>query len=205
MYIAKQKRRENIAEYILYLWQLEDLLRALEFSESRIYDTLVAPYPNLDDAGRQGLYNWYIEMANLLKIEGHTASGYRSHLEHTMHLIAELQDLHFHLLDAPAGKSYKQTFAPLSGELPKLRTELVVSNSGMQGTGSGAGDALEQVSDIELCFMALYSVFLCRLKGEGQSQYVNDVLELISPVIAELAAIHRGAERGEIDLYKEEG
>ena len=28
MDIAKSKRRENIAEYILYLWQLEDLLRA---------------------------------------------------------------------------------------------------------------------------------------------------------------------------------
>ena len=31
MDIAKTKRRENIAEYILYLWQLEDLLRALQF------------------------------------------------------------------------------------------------------------------------------------------------------------------------------
>ena len=29
MDIAQAKRRENIAEYILYLWQLEDLLRAL--------------------------------------------------------------------------------------------------------------------------------------------------------------------------------
>ena len=28
MDIAQAKRRENIAEYILYLWQLEDLLRA---------------------------------------------------------------------------------------------------------------------------------------------------------------------------------
>ena len=32
MDIAQAKRRENIAEYILYLWQLEDLLRALQFS-----------------------------------------------------------------------------------------------------------------------------------------------------------------------------
>ena len=32
MDIAQAKRRENIAEYILYLWQLEDLLRALKFS-----------------------------------------------------------------------------------------------------------------------------------------------------------------------------
>lgn len=43
MYIAQQKRKENIAEYILYLWQLEDLLRALKFSPEAIYNTLVEP------------------------------------------------------------------------------------------------------------------------------------------------------------------
>ena len=32
MDIAKAKRKENIPEYILYLWQLEDLLPALHFS-----------------------------------------------------------------------------------------------------------------------------------------------------------------------------
>ncbi|WP_418662065.1 DUF4924 family protein, partial [Alistipes communis] len=36
MDIAKTKRRENIAEYILYLWQLEDLLRALQFSPEAV-------------------------------------------------------------------------------------------------------------------------------------------------------------------------
>ena len=36
MYIAQRKRKENIAEYILYLWQLEDLLRALQFSPEAI-------------------------------------------------------------------------------------------------------------------------------------------------------------------------
>ena len=37
MDIALAKRRENIAEYILYLWQIEDLLRALQFSPEAIY------------------------------------------------------------------------------------------------------------------------------------------------------------------------
>jgi len=37
MDIAQAKRKENIAEYILYLWQLEDLLRALQFSPEAIY------------------------------------------------------------------------------------------------------------------------------------------------------------------------
>ena len=41
MYIAQRKRKENIAEYILYLWQLEDLLRALQFSPEAIYSQLV--------------------------------------------------------------------------------------------------------------------------------------------------------------------
>ena len=37
MDIAQSRRKENIAEYILYLWQLEDLLRAMQFSPEAIY------------------------------------------------------------------------------------------------------------------------------------------------------------------------
>lgn len=28
MIIASQKRKENIAEYLLYMWQIEDMIRA---------------------------------------------------------------------------------------------------------------------------------------------------------------------------------
>ena len=28
MYIASRKHKENIAEYLLYMWQIEDLIRA---------------------------------------------------------------------------------------------------------------------------------------------------------------------------------
>lgn len=28
MIIASQKRKENIAEYLLYMWQIEDIIRA---------------------------------------------------------------------------------------------------------------------------------------------------------------------------------
>lgn len=49
MYIAQRKRKENIAEYILYLWQLEDLLRALQFSPEAIYSQLVQK-SELDEA-----------------------------------------------------------------------------------------------------------------------------------------------------------
>ena len=62
MYIAQRKRKENIAEYILYLWQLEDLLRALQFSPEAIYSQLVQK-SELDEAKKQEVFFWYMDLA----------------------------------------------------------------------------------------------------------------------------------------------
>ncbi len=182
MYIAQKKRKENIAEYILYLWQLEDLLRALQFSPEAIYSQLVAKSA-LDDASRQQVFFWYMDIVNLLRQEGKESSG---HLEHTLHLIADLNDLHERLLVLPAGEKYRKVFAALAPEMPALRVKL------------GKTD----VSDIELCFRALYAVVLYRIKGDNSHEEgIRNVIDLISPVIAELASVYRQVERGEIDLY----
>ena len=182
MYIAQKKRKENIAEYILYLWQLEDLLRALQFSPEAIYSQLVAKSA-LDDASRQQVFFWYMDIVNLLRQEGKESSG---HLEHTLHLIADLNDLHERLLVLPAGEKYRKVFAALAPEMPALRVKL------------GKTD----VSDIELCFRALYAVVLYRIKGDNSHEEgIRNVIDLISPVIAELASVYRQVERGEVDLY----
>ena len=182
MYIAQKKRKENIAEYILYLWQLEDLLRALQFSPEAIYSQLVAKSA-LDDASRQQVFFWYMDIVNLLRQEGKESSG---HLEHTLHLIADLNDLHERLLVLPAGEKYRKVFAALAPEMHALRVKL------------GKTD----VSDIELCFRALYAVVLYRIKGDkSHEEGIRNVIDLISPVIAELASVYRQVERGEIDLY----
>lgn len=184
MDIAKQKRRENIAEYILYLWQVEDLLRALQFSPEAIHSTLVAPRRELAEEQKSLHLMWYLDIADLLRQEGKEEKG---HLEHTLHLIQELHDLHLRLLDLPVGARYRAAFARLEPELPRLRA--VVGNPGM--------------SDTELCFRALYAAMLYRIKGEGAKSAVADTLEYISPVIAELADMHRKVETGEVDLFKE--
>ena len=70
MDIAQAKRRENIAEYILYLWQLEDLLRALQFSPEAIYSQLIAPRKDLDETRRPVFLMWYLDIVNLLREVG---------------------------------------------------------------------------------------------------------------------------------------
>ena len=62
----------------------------------------------------------------------------------------------------------------------------------------------KETSDTELCFRALYAAMLYRIKGEGDKSAVGDVVELISPVVAELADLYGKVERGEIDLFRPE-
>lgn len=184
MDIAVTKRKENIAEYILYLWQLEDLLRALQFSPEAIYSTLIAPRKDLDEQQKSASLIWYMDIANLLREEGKEEKG---HLEHTLHLIRDLHDLHLQLMKLPLGEQYRPLVAKLEPELPRLQA--VWGKPGM--------------SDTELCFRALYATMLYRIKGDGENKAVSDTLEFISPVIAFLSAMHRKVEKGEVDLFKE--
>lgn len=183
MLIALQKRRENIAEYILYLWQVEDLLRAMQFSPEAIYSTLVARIEDADEQQRENIFNWYIQIVELLRKESKESKG---HIDHTLHLIADLHNLHLQLMKLPVGEHYRATYARLAAELPRLRT--IMDN--------------DEISDTELCFRALYAAMLYRIKGGGE-RAIEDTLAVISPAIAELAAIYGKVERGEINLFED--
>ena len=183
MLVALQKRRENIAEYILYLWQIEDLLRALQFRPEAIYTTLVARIDGADEQQKENIFNWYMQIVELLRKEGKESKG---HIDHTLHLIGDLHNLHLQLMKLPVGEHYRMTYARLAAELPRLRT--ILDN--------------DDISDTELCFRALYAAMLYRIKGSGE-RAIEDTLAVISPAIAELSAIHGKAERGEINLFED--
>jgi hypothetical protein len=183
MLIALQKRKENIAEYILYIWQIEDLLRALQFSPEAIYATLVAKTEGADEQQKENIFNWYMQIVELLRKEGKESQG---HIEHTLHLIADLHNLHLQLMKLPVGEHYRNTYAALAPELPRLRT--IIDK--------------EDISDTELCFKALYAALLYRIKGGGEKA-IADTLAVISPAIGELSAIYGKVERGEINLFED--
>ena len=157
MYIAQRKRKENIAEYILYLWQLEDLLRALQFSPEAIYSQLVQK-SELDEAKKQEVFFWYMDLVNLLRKEGKEENG---HLEHTLHLIDDLDNLHKQLLTLPVGEKYRALYAAVAPEIPTLKSKL----------------GKQDISDVELFFRALYAVMLYRIKGDRSKE--NDIRNVI--------------------------
>jgi hypothetical protein len=44
MFIATQKKKENIAEYVLYMWQIEDIIRAYKFDIEAIKANIIAAF-----------------------------------------------------------------------------------------------------------------------------------------------------------------
>ena len=50
MFIARQKRKENIAEYLLYMWQMEDLIRSFKCDIEAIDKYIISQFPEAQRA-----------------------------------------------------------------------------------------------------------------------------------------------------------
>ena len=180
MLIAKEKRKENIAEYILYLWQLEDLLRTLSLDEARIKAVLVDPATMPDDKKEQTFY-WYMGIVSLLKDEGKEANG---HTNHSIHLIKDLNDIHLYLLNRKKDEKYAMLYYKAKPDLELFKEKM--GNS--------------QLSDIEAAFHALYSRILLKLKREPISAETEEAFTNISRLIAYLSAKFHRYEKGEEEM-----
>ena len=66
MLIAQEIRKTNIAEYILYMWQVEDLLRACSFNPENIENKLVQRFKADEDISRE-IADWYKNLAMMME------------------------------------------------------------------------------------------------------------------------------------------
>ena len=70
MFTASEKKRENIAEYLLYMWQIEDLIRANELNLEKIDENIINKYSNLDEGQKKQLHEWYESLIDMMRREG---------------------------------------------------------------------------------------------------------------------------------------
>ena len=97
MIIARQKRKENIAEYLLYMWQVEDLIRANKFDMDSINRTVIAHYDQPEEVKKE-IAQWYEELIEMMRSEGVMEKG---HIQLNKNVIITLTDLHLRLLKSP--------------------------------------------------------------------------------------------------------
>ena len=71
MLIAEQKRKESISEYIIFMYQTEDLIRAYNFDLGEIYKYVIQHFP-VEDNKKTRIRAWYRKVANQMKKESYT-------------------------------------------------------------------------------------------------------------------------------------
>ena len=92
MFIAKQKRKENIAEYLLYMWQVEDIIRSMNCDIRLIDSNIVSQYPAQQ---QDEVHEWWDGLITMMQLENKKTEG---HLQINNNILLMLTEVHLELL-----------------------------------------------------------------------------------------------------------
>ncbi len=178
MKIAQQLKEKNIAEYLIYMWQVEDLMRANGCDIDRIRQTIINQYPEKD---RPALEEWYTNLCGMMHAEGVVEKG---HLQINRNVLQNLTELHGALLASTRYPFYNAAYFKALPFIVELRQR------------NGHKDE----SELETCFEALYGVLLLRLQKRDISPGTAKAMEAISSFMSLLANYYDKDRKGELKL-----
>lgn len=144
MFIAQELRKKNIAEYLLYMWQIEDTIRAFGCSLSRIRKEYIDRFDYTDDQKEEEA-DWFGNLIRMMNQEGCREQG---HLQINMVVMQQLQELHAQLLASPKFPFYNSEYYKVLPFIVELRHR----------------GADKDENEVETCFNSLYGVMMLRLQ-----------------------------------------
>lgn len=180
MLIAKEKRNTNIAEYLLYMWQVEDLIRAHRFNMDLIEQNLISQYAQPTRVIND-VRDWYANLMLMMYREGILEKG---HLSFLKTLLADMNDMHVRLIKNPDERAYNDIYHVA---LPNIHA--------FRGKHPDQG-----MNDVEACLNALYGLLLLRLKKQAISRETEMAMSTFSKLLAVLSSKYLEAERGEREI-----
>ena len=179
MTIAKQKLDQNIAEYILFVWQMEDLVRAMYF-EAEALEAFIKSYTPSANAFEEEK-KWFTDLIRKMRAERVEVRG---HISEIHELIFELNYLHNTLLNLLKEKSYIQAYRKAQ---PHISDYLTHSDG-------------KATNDVETCLTALYGLLLLRLKKESISPETTEAMDSFSQLMGRLAHHYKLMKSGELNF-----
>ncbi|GAB7088428.1 DUF4924 family protein [Marinifilum fragile] len=175
MIIAQEKRKTNLAEYILYMWQVEDILRAYKFDIEAVDKNIISQFKQ-DDEKHQEIKAWYENLIEMMKIEKVEERG---HLQILKNNVNELFDFHLHLLNNKKDAAYISLFEKAAGNIAEFRQK---------------SQAKEENNDIEVCLTALYGILMLKLQQKEISKETIAAVTTFSQLISDLTAKYKAFE-----------
>ncbi|MFZ9027846.1 MAG: DUF4924 family protein [Crocinitomicaceae bacterium] len=180
MLIAEQKRQENIAEYILLMYQIEDLVRSTEFDLDRIMETFVKPQLP-DDSFLEANRKWYADLIRQMRSQQLQKSG---HILEIKEILVELSYLHNTMLNASEDGKYKGV---VDRAIPFIDEFKERSN-------------LKEMNHIEIALHAMYMKLLLRLQKKEITSETEEAFDAMRMMLAFLSRAYKQMKSGDMNF-----
>lgn len=180
MLIAKKLKEENIAEYLLYMWQIEDIIRANKLDIDIIDKQIISGFDQPQDVKNE-IREWYENLIDMMRREDVVEKG---HLIINKNVISELTELHNRLLKSPQETEYTEAYYKTLPFIVELRSKTQDKNT----------------PELETCLAALYGFLLMRLQKKDISGETQSALSQISSFLRLLSLKYKEYKTGKLDI-----
>ncbi|MDY3670323.1 MAG: DUF4924 family protein [Prevotella sp.] len=182
MFIAQELRKNSIAEYLLYMWQVEDIIRAYGCSLSRIRKEYIDSF-ELDDEQKEEELDWWGNLVRMMNQEGCREQG---HLQINKIIVQDLTELHAQLLQSSKFPFYNTEYYKVLPFIVELRNR---------------GD--KDLTEIETCLNALYGVMMLRLQHKDISPDTKHAIDEITTFLGMLSDYYKKDKTEGLDFDEE--
>ena len=178
MFVSQQLRKKNIAEYLLYMWQVEDILRAYGCSLSRIRKEYIEQFHYTEEQ-KEDMTDWYGDLIRMMNQEGCREKG---HLQINKIVLQQLIELNAELLASTKFPFYTSEYYKVLPYIVELRRRGVSQDE----------------PEVETCFNALYGVMMLRLQKKEVSPDTQHAIKEITTFIGMLNDYYFKDKAGEL-------
>ncbi|PKR80677.1 hypothetical protein CW751_07865 [Brumimicrobium salinarum] len=183
MFIAQEKLKNNIAEYVIYMYQVEDMVRAYQFNIEQIRANIIRPQIKSESFENEAV-TWYQDIIDEMKSRGLEKKG---HLHRLGEVITELIYLHNTLKDVVKDKKYLDLLSAADENIEAFQKK------------SDLGD----LNLVEVCFQALYMKLLLKLKGQEINAESEKAFDTMRIILAYLTKAYHKMKAGDMSMFEQ--
>lgn len=170
MYIAKKLRRQNLVAYVLYMYQVEDVIRTYDHDIERLAQEYLSRF-DYDDQQLDAVIEWYDGLIRMMREEGCLNRGHVQVVRNTIFL---LSDRHRELLADPHQPYYSAAYYKALPFIVELR-----------GKGNG-----KPKNELETCLDSMYGYTLLKMQDKPVSAQTSAAIAAISHLLNMLAELY---------------
>lgn len=167
MFVAKKLRKQNLVAYVMYMYQVEDVIRSYDFDIEALAESYL-PRFDYDDEELEQALDWYDGLVRMMKEEGCVERGHVQVVKNTIFLLA---DRHRELLADEKMPFYSAAYYKALPFIVELR---------QRGNG-------KMKSELEVCLDALYGYTLLKMQDKPVNSETAAAISAISNFLNMLA------------------